>query len=309
MTKGKGSSVLPPGVTKTRNGKVGSIAEMMTGAPIAKTMTGTAIATKLQCATTTKGNSASGGSIAKTTTGAPIAATTTGTASRPALLQPPTSMNTNVKDTLMQPPPLQPERMKTKSMGVSPSTPALTKPKTSTNNSGNEGTLMQPLLPQPDTNNKKGKTTTPAAMTKGNSASGDSIAETTTGALIAAMTMGTASRSALLQPPTLTNTNVKDTSMQLPPPQPEMTEKKNKGALPSMPVLTQPTTATNNSNEGTLMQPPLPQHNKITGNTSQDNSMQGTADGDNEVSNMVEKFFFPKLNKMRKLNMVTSLLH
>jgi hypothetical protein len=34
----------------------------------------------------------------------------------------------------------------------------------------------QPSLPQPDTNNKKGKTTTPAMTMKGNSASGDSIA-------------------------------------------------------------------------------------------------------------------------------------
>ncbi len=40
------------------------------------------------------------------------------------------------------------------------------------------------------------------------------------------------------------------------------------------------------------MQPPLPQHTKITGNTSQDDSMQETADGDNEVSIMVDKFFF-----------------
>jgi hypothetical protein len=57
------------------------------------------------------------------------------------------------------------------------------------------------------------------------------------------------------------------------------------------------------------MQPPLPQHNKTTGNTSQDDSMQGTADGNNKVSIMVEKLLFPKWNKTRKLNMVTSLLH
>jgi hypothetical protein len=62
--------------------------------------------------------------------------------------------------------------------------------------------------------------------------------------------------------------------------------------LPSMLALTQPTTATNNSDDGMLMQPPLPQHNKTTGNTSQDDSMQGTADGDNEVSIMVDKFYF-----------------
>ncbi len=160
-----------------------------------------------------------------------------------------------------------------------------------TNNSGDKGTSMQPPLPQPDRNNKKGKTTMPAATTKGNSASGNSIAKTTMGAPIATTTMGTASRLALLQPPTSTNTNVEDTLMQLPPPQPETTEKNNKGALPSTPALMQPTTGTNNSNEGTLMQPPLPQHNKTTGNTSQENSMQGTADGDNEVSIMVDKFF------------------
>jgi hypothetical protein len=70
-----------------------------------------------------------------------------------------------------------------------------------------------------------------------------------------------------------------------------MTEKKNKGTLLSTPALTQPTTATNNNNKGTSMQPPLPQHNKTTGNTSQDDSMQGTADGDNKVSIMVDKFF------------------
>jgi hypothetical protein len=74
-------------------------------------------------------------------------------------------------------------------------------------------------------------------------------------------------------------------------------------------VLTQPTTATNNSDESTSMQPPLPQHNKTTGNTSQDDSMQGTADGDNKVSIMVDKFFFSKWNKMHRLNMVTLLLH
>jgi hypothetical protein len=187
--------------------------------------------------------------------------------------------------------------------------PALTKLTMSTNNSGDEGTSMQPPLPQPDTNNKKDKTMMPAAMTKGNSALGNSIAKTTTGAPIAATRTGTASRPALLQPPMLTNTNVKDTLMQPPPPQPEMTEKKTKGTSPSMPALTQPTTATNNSNKGTLMQPPLPQHNKTTGNTSQDDSMQGTADGDNEVSIMVDKFFFPKWNEMRKLIMVTLLLH
>jgi hypothetical protein len=111
------------------------------------------------------------------------------------------------------------------------------------------------------------------------------------GAPIAATMIGTASRPALLQPPTSTNTNVEDTSMQPPPPQPETMEKKNKGALPSMPALMQPTTATNNSNEGTSTQLPLPQHNKTTGNTSQDDSMQGTADGDNKVSIMVDKFF------------------
>ncbi len=230
----------------------------MTVAPIAKTTTRTAIAMKPQHAARMKGNSALGGSIAKTTTGAPIAVTTMGTASRPALLQPPTSMDTNVKDMLMQPPPPQPETTKTKSMSASLSMLALTKPTTSTNNSGNEGTLMQPPLLQPDTNNKKGKTTMPAATTKGNSTLSNSIAKTTMGAPIAATTMGTASRPLLIQPPTLTNTNVKDTLMQPPPPQPETTEKKNKGALPSTLALTQPTTATNNSNEGTLTQPPLP---------------------------------------------------
>jgi hypothetical protein len=107
----------------------------------------------------------------------------------------------------------------------------------------------------------------------------------------------------------LTNTNVKDTLMQPPPPQPETTEKKSKGALPSTPALMQPTIATNNSDEGMFTQLPLPQHNKTTGNTSQDDSIQGTADGDNKVSIMIGKFFFPKWNKMRKLNMVTSLLH
>jgi hypothetical protein len=112
------------------------------------------------------------------------------------------------------------------------------------------------------------------------------------GAPIAATMVGTASRPSLFQPPTSTDTNVKDTLMQPPPPQPETTEKKNKGASPSTPALTQPTTVTNNSNEGMLMQPPLPQHNKTTGNTSQDDSMQGTADGDNKVSIMVDKFFF-----------------
>ncbi len=80
--------------------------------------------------------------------------------------------------------------------------------------------------------------------------------------------------------------------MQLPPPQPETTEEKNKGALLSTPALMQPTTATNNSNKGTSMQLPLPQHNKTTGNTSQNDSMQGTADGDNKVSIMVDKIFF-----------------
>ncbi len=160
-------------------------------------------------------------------------------------------------------------------------TPALTKPTTATNNSGNEGTSMQLPLLQPDTNNKKGKTTMLAATMKGNSALGDSIFKTTTGAPIAATTMGTASRPALLQPPTSTNIDIEDTLMQLPLPQPETTEKKNKGALPSTPALMQPTTATNNSNEGTSTQPPLLQHNKITGNTSQDDSMHGTADGDN----------------------------
>jgi hypothetical protein len=84
---------------------------------------------------------------------------------------------------------------------------------------------------------------------------------------------------------------------------------KNKGASPSMPALTQPTTVINNSDKDTSTQPPLPQHNNITGNTSQDDSMQGTADGDKEVSIMVDKSFSPKWNKMRKLNMVTSLLH
>jgi hypothetical protein len=214
-----------------------------------------------------------------------------GTASRPVLLQPPMLMNTNVEDTLMQPPPPQPETKKTKSMSVLPSMPVLRKPTTLTNNSGDKGTSTQPPLPQPDTNNKKGKTTTPAVTTKVNSASGNSIAKTTMGAPIAAMTMGTTSRPSLFQPPTLTNTNVKDTLMQLPPPQPETMEKKNKGALPSMPVLMQPTIAINNSNEGMSTQPPLPQHNKTTGNTSQDDSMQGTADGDNEVSIMVDNFF------------------
>jgi hypothetical protein len=228
MTKGKGSSALPSDVTKTGKGKGGSIAETTTGAPIAETTTGTAIAMKLQRTATTKGNSALGGSIAKTTTGAPIATMTTGTASRLALLQPPTSMNTNVEDTLMQPPPPQPETTKTKSMSTLPSMLALMKPTTSTNNSGNKGTLMQPPLLQPDTNNKKGKTTMPAATTKGNSASGDSIAKTSMGAPIATMRMGTTSRPALLQPPTLTNTNVEDTSMQLPLPQPETTEKKTR---------------------------------------------------------------------------------
>jgi hypothetical protein len=53
----------------------------------------------------------------------------------------------------------------------------------------------------------------------------------------------------------------------------------------------QPTTVTNNINKGTSTQPPLPQHNKTTGNTSQDDSMQGAADGDNEVSIMIDKFF------------------
>jgi hypothetical protein len=290
MTKGKGNSTLPSGVTKTRKGKGGSIAETTTGAPIAETTTGTAIATKPQRAAITKGNSLSGGSIAKTMMGPPIAVTTMGTASRPALLQPPMSKNTNVEDTLMQPSPPQPEMTKTKSMSALPPTLALTKPTTSTNNSGTEGTSMQPPLPQPDTNNKKGKTTTPAVTTKGNSALGDSIAKTTMGAPIAVTTMGTASRPVLFQPPTSTNTNVKDRSMQPPLPQPETTEKKTKGALPSTPALTQPTKATNNTDKGTLMQPPLPQHNKTIGNTSQDDSMQGTADGDNEVSIMVDKF-------------------
>ncbi len=146
-------------------------------------------------------------------------------------------------------------------------------------------------LPQPDTNNKKGKTTTPAVTTKGNSALGDSIAKTMMGAPIAVTTMGTASRPLLFQPPTSTNTNVKDTLMQPPLPQPETMEKKNKGALPSTLALTQPTTATNNSNKGTSTLQPLLQHNKTTGNTSQDDSMQGTADGDNKVSIMVDKFF------------------
>ncbi len=184
-------------------------------------------------------------------TGAPIAATMMGTASRPTLLQTPTSMNTNVEDTLMQPPLPQPEMTKTKSMSALPSTPALTKPTTSANNSSDESTSTQPPLPQPDTNNKKGKTMTPAATTKGNRASGNSIAKTTMVAPTAATTTGTASRPLLFQPPTLTNTNVEDTLMQPPPPQPQM-EKKNKGALPSTPALTQPTTATNNSNKGTL---------------------------------------------------------
>jgi hypothetical protein len=186
-------------------------------------------------------------------------------------------------------------------MSASPSTPAL--------NSGNESRSTQLPLPQLDTNNNKGKTTTPVATTKGNSASGDSTAKTMMDAPIAATTTGTASRPSLFQPPMSTNTNVKDTSMQPPSLQPETTEKKNLGPLPSTMALTQPTTATNNSNEGTLMQPPLPQRNKTTGNTSQDDSMQGTADGNNEVSIMVDKFFFPKWNKMCKLNMVTSLLH
>jgi hypothetical protein len=309
MTTGKGSSESPSGITKTRKGKGGSIAKMMTGTLIVKMTMGTAIATKPQHAMTMKGNSTLGGSIAEMTTGAPIAATTMGTASRPALLQPPMSMNTNVEDTLMQPPPPQPETMKTKSMSALPSMPALTKPTTLTYNSGDEGTLMQPPLPQTDTNNKRGKTTTPAATTKGNSVLGDSIAKTTMGAPIAATTTGTASKPLLFQPPTLTNTNVEDTLMQRPPPQPETTEKKNKGASPSTPVLMQPTTVTNNRDEGTLMQSPLPQRNKTTGNTSQDDSMQGTADGNNKVSIMVDNFFFPKWNKMRKLNMVTSLLH
>ncbi len=97
MKKGKGSSVLPSGVTKTRKGKGGSIAKMTMGAPIAETTMGTAIATKPQLAATMKGNSTSGGSIARTTTGAPIATTTTGIPSRPALLQPPTSMNTKLR--------------------------------------------------------------------------------------------------------------------------------------------------------------------------------------------------------------------
>ena len=185
--------------------------------------------------------------------------------------------------------------IKTKSMSASPLTPAPTKSTTLTNNSGDEGTSTQPPLLQPDTNNKKGKTTTPAATTKGNNAPDDSIAKTTMGAPIAATMTGAASRPLLFQPPTSTNTNVKDTLMQPPLPQPETMEKKNKGMLPSMPALTQPTTATNNSNEGTLMQPPLPQHNKTTGNTSQDDSMKGTADGDNEVSIMVDKFFFSKM--------------
>jgi hypothetical protein len=127
---------------------------------------------------------------------------------------------------------------------------------------------------------------------KGNSASGNSISKTMMGAPIAATRTGTASRPLLFQPPMSTNTNVEDTLMQPPPPQPEMMEKKNKGALPSTPALTQPTTATNNSNKGMLMQPPLPQHNKTTGNTSQDDSMQETEDGDNKVSIMVDKFFF-----------------
>jgi hypothetical protein len=138
-------------------GKGSSIAETTTGAPIAKMMMGTAIATKLQRAATMKGNSALGGSIAKTTTGAPIAAMTMGTASRPALLQPPTSMNTNVEDTLIQLPPTQPETTKTKSMSALPSTLALTKPAMSTNNSGNEGTSTQPPLPQPDTTTKRAR--------------------------------------------------------------------------------------------------------------------------------------------------------
>jgi hypothetical protein len=112
------------------------------------------------------------------------------------------------------------------------------------------------------------------------------------GAPIAATMTSTASRPALMQPPTSTNTNVEDTLMQLPPLQPEMMEKKTKGALPSTPALMQQTTATNNSDEGTLTQPPMPQHDKTTGNTSQDDSMQRTADGDNEVSIMVDKFFF-----------------
>jgi hypothetical protein len=131
----------------------------------------------------------------------------------------------------------------------------------------------------------------PAVTTKGNSALGDSIAKMTMGAPIAATTMGTASRPALLQPPMLTNTNVENTLMQPPPPQSEMMERKNKSTLPSTLALMQPTTATNNSDKGTSMQPPLPQHNKTTGNTSQDDSMQGTADGDYEVSIMVDKFF------------------
>ncbi len=72
MTKGKGSSALPSGITKIRKGKGGSIAETTMGAPIAKMTTGTTIATKPQRTATAKGNSASGGSIAKTTTGAPL---------------------------------------------------------------------------------------------------------------------------------------------------------------------------------------------------------------------------------------------
>jgi hypothetical protein len=177
-------------------------------------------------------------------------------------------------------------------MGALPSTPALMKPTTSTNNSGNKGMSTQLLLPQPDTNSKKGKTTMPATTTKGNSVLGNSIAKTMMGAPIAVTTTDTASRPSLFQPPTSMNTNVKDMLMQPPPPQPETTEKKNKGTLPSTPALRQPTTATNNSDEGTSMQPPLLQHNKTTGNTSQDDSMQGTADGDNKVSIMVDKFFF-----------------
>jgi hypothetical protein len=209
----------------------------------------------------------------------------------------------------MQPPLPQPETTKTKRMSALQSMPALTKPTMSTNNSGNEGTLTQLPLPQPDTNNKKGNTTMLAATTKGNSVLDNSIAKTTMGAPIAATTMGTALRASLFQPPTLTNTNDEDTLMQPPLPQPETTEKKIKGVPPSTPALTQPTTATNNSNEGTSMQPPLPQCTKTTGNTSQDDSMLGTADGNNKVSIMVDKFFFPKWNKMCKLNVVTLLLH
>jgi hypothetical protein len=93
------------------------ISKMTTGALIAKMTTGTAIATKLQRTAMMKDNSMLDGSTAKMTTGALIAVTTTGTASRPALLQPQMSMNTNVEDMLMQLPPLQPETMKTKKHG------------------------------------------------------------------------------------------------------------------------------------------------------------------------------------------------